>query len=239
MSPVGFSFDPAVIVLIAGRRGALRARRSRRLRGARLRRAGLAAGGLARRDRAHRDRPAVADRRAGRGAALGPHGPAPADRRPGRAVPARRACTRPCTSGSCRARPPWRSRAAALRPLFRKLRRPLVAIAIWVADPLRLAPRRSCSRRRSDNDLLHALQHQTFVLGAVLIWWPVIEPKRRRAARRAVEDRPHPRRAAGRHVPRDGLHLIMSLARLRGLLRRRRPRARPLARSPTSRSPAG
>ena len=67
-----------------------------------------------------------------------------------------------------------------LRPLFRKLRQPLVAIGIWVlilygwhfAFLFEAALR---------NDLLHAVQHQTFVLGAVLIWWPVVEPKKRRA----------------------------------------------------------
>ena len=31
-----------------------------------------------------------------------------------------------------------------------------------------------------DNDVVHALQHESFVLGAVLVWWSVIEPKRRR-----------------------------------------------------------
>ena len=67
-----------------------------------------------------------------------------------------------------------------LRPLFRNLRRPLVAIAIWVLilygwhfSFMFEAALRS--------DLLHALQHQSFVLGALLVWWPVVEPKRRRA----------------------------------------------------------
>jgi putative copper resistance protein D len=67
-----------------------------------------------------------------------------------------------------------------LRPVFRKLRRPLVAIAIWILilygwhfSFMFEAALRS--------DLLHALQHETFVLGALLIWWPVVEPKRRRA----------------------------------------------------------
>ena len=27
---------------------------------------------------------------------------------------------------------------------------------------------------------MHALQHQSFVAGALLVWWSVIEPKRRR-----------------------------------------------------------
>lgn len=66
-----------------------------------------------------------------------------------------------------------------LRAFFRWLRRPLVAIPAWVLilygwhfgfafeGALR-------------NDFLHALQHQSFVLGAVLVWWSVIEPRRRR-----------------------------------------------------------
>ena len=66
-----------------------------------------------------------------------------------------------------------------LRPVFRKLRRPLVALPIWIlilygwhfAFLFEAALR---------SDLLHAVQHEMFVLGAVLIWWPVIEPKRRR-----------------------------------------------------------
>ena len=67
-----------------------------------------------------------------------------------------------------------------LRPVFRKLRQPLVAIAIWIlilygwhfAFLFEAALR---------SDLLHAVQHETFVLGALLIWWPVVEPKKRRA----------------------------------------------------------
>jgi putative copper resistance protein D len=30
------------------------------------------------------------------------------------------------------------------------------------------------------NGFVHAFQHQTLVLGAVLVWWSVIEPRRRR-----------------------------------------------------------
>jgi putative membrane protein len=71
------------------------------------------------------------------------------------------------------------ARRRGLRSLFRRLRRPLVAIPVWVlilygwhfSFAFEAALR---------NDLVHALQHQTFVLGAVLVWWSVIEPKRRR-----------------------------------------------------------
>jgi cytochrome c oxidase assembly factor CtaG len=67
-----------------------------------------------------------------------------------------------------------------LRPLFRKLRRPLVAIVVWILI-LYGWHFAFLFDAALENDLLHAVQHQTFVLGAVLIWWPVVEPKRRRA----------------------------------------------------------
>jgi putative copper resistance protein D len=66
-----------------------------------------------------------------------------------------------------------------LRGAFRWLRQPLVAIPAWIVllyswhfDFMFEAALR--------NDLVHALQHQSFVLGSVLVWWSVIEPKRRR-----------------------------------------------------------
>lgn len=71
------------------------------------------------------------------------------------------------------------ARKRRLRAFLRWLRRPLVAIPVWIVilygwhfgfafeGALR-------------NDFLHALQHQSFVLGAVLVWWSVIEPRRRR-----------------------------------------------------------
>ena len=71
------------------------------------------------------------------------------------------------------------ARRTGLRRAFRRLRRPLVAIAVWVVVlygwHLRFAFEAAAA-----NDLLHALQHQSFVLAAVLVWWSVIEPKRRR-----------------------------------------------------------
>ena len=71
------------------------------------------------------------------------------------------------------------ARSTGLRRLLRKLRRPLVAIPIWVVIlygwHLQFA-----FEAALENDFVHALQHQSFVLGALLVWWSVIEPKRRR-----------------------------------------------------------
>jgi cytochrome c oxidase assembly factor CtaG len=71
------------------------------------------------------------------------------------------------------------ARRHRLRRFFRGLRRPVVAIPVWIlilygwhfAFMFEAALR---------NDFVHALQHQSFVIGAVLVWWSVIEPKRRR-----------------------------------------------------------
>jgi len=40
--------------------------------------------------------------------------------------------------------------------------------------------RRTGLRRALRSDLVHALQHESFLVGALLVWWSVIEPKRRR-----------------------------------------------------------
>lgn len=65
-----------------------------------------------------------------------------------------------------------------LRRAFRVLRRPLVALPVWVVtvyvwhlDALFAAAVR--------HPLLHVLQHACFVLVNVLLWWPVIEPSHR------------------------------------------------------------
>ncbi len=71
------------------------------------------------------------------------------------------------------------ARQARLRRVFRRLRQPLVAVAVWVVIlygwHLQFAFEAALR-----SDLVHALQHQSFVLGAVLVWWSVIDPKRRR-----------------------------------------------------------
>jgi len=68
-----------------------------------------------------------------------------------------------------------------LRRAFRFLRQPLVALPVFVVvlygwhftfmfeGALR-------------NGWMHALQHASFVVAAMLVWWPALEPKRRRFA---------------------------------------------------------
>lgn len=66
-----------------------------------------------------------------------------------------------------------------LRVAFRWLRQPLVAIPVWVLL-LYFWHFGFAFEAALRNDLVHALQHQSFVLGSLLVWWSVIEPKRRR-----------------------------------------------------------
>jgi putative copper resistance protein D len=71
------------------------------------------------------------------------------------------------------------ARQKRLRRLFRWLRQPLVAIGVWVVI-LYGWHFAFAFEGALDSDLVHAFQHESFVLGAVLVWWSVIEPKRRR-----------------------------------------------------------
>lgn len=66
-----------------------------------------------------------------------------------------------------------------LRTAFRFLRQPLVAIGVYmlVLYGWHLAFAFEGALR---SDLVHALQHESFVFAAVLVWWPALEPKRRR-----------------------------------------------------------
>jgi len=71
------------------------------------------------------------------------------------------------------------ARTGWLRRLFRWLRRPLVAVPVWILvlygwhyGPLFEAATRHAS--------VHALQHACFVGASVLVWWPALEPQRRR-----------------------------------------------------------
>jgi putative membrane protein len=71
------------------------------------------------------------------------------------------------------------ARRKGLRRAFRWLRRPMVAVPVWIVILYgwHLA---FLFDAASEHPLVHALQHQSFVLGSLLVWWSVIEPKRKR-----------------------------------------------------------
>ena len=71
------------------------------------------------------------------------------------------------------------ARRTRLRRVLRKLRQPLVAVPLWVVI-LYGWHFKFAFEAAVRNDLVHALQHESFVIGALLVWWSVIEPKRRR-----------------------------------------------------------
>jgi cytochrome c oxidase assembly factor CtaG len=71
------------------------------------------------------------------------------------------------------------ARRKRLRRVFRRLRRPVVAIPVWVV--ILYGWHLSFSFEAAlRHPLLHAVQHESFVAGSLLVWWSVIEPKRRR-----------------------------------------------------------
>jgi putative membrane protein len=71
------------------------------------------------------------------------------------------------------------ARRRGLRAAFRTLRRPLVAIPVYlvVLYSWHLAFAFEAALR---HPVVHALQHESFALAAVLVWWPALEPQRRR-----------------------------------------------------------
>jgi putative membrane protein len=71
------------------------------------------------------------------------------------------------------------ARRTRLRHAFRVLRRPLVAVPVWVV--ILYGWHFSFSFVGAlDHPVLHVVQHLSFLFGAVLVWWSVVEPKRRR-----------------------------------------------------------
>jgi putative membrane protein len=71
------------------------------------------------------------------------------------------------------------ARRRRLRAAFAKLRSPMVAVPVytlvlfaWHTAPLFEAALRS--------PVVHALQHESFIVFSVFLWWPVIEPQHRR-----------------------------------------------------------
>ena len=71
------------------------------------------------------------------------------------------------------------ARRRRLRKVFRTLRRPLVAIPVYVAI-LYGWHMSFMFEGALENDWLHVLQHWSFVFGSVLVWWAPLDPKRRR-----------------------------------------------------------
>ena len=71
------------------------------------------------------------------------------------------------------------ARRRGLRRAFRFLRRPLVALPLWVLTlySWHLA---FAMEAALESGLVHALQHYTFFATSMLVWWAVVEPKRRR-----------------------------------------------------------
>jgi putative membrane protein len=71
------------------------------------------------------------------------------------------------------------ARARRVRVAFRTLRRPLVALPVYVVVlyAWHFAIFFEAAVRQP---LVHALQHSSFIAAAVLVWWPALEPKRRR-----------------------------------------------------------
>ena len=71
------------------------------------------------------------------------------------------------------------ARQPRLRAFSRFLRRPLVALPLYVAVfyAWHLAFAFEAALR---SDLVHGLQHQSFVAIGLLVWWPVLEPNRSR-----------------------------------------------------------
>jgi cytochrome c oxidase assembly factor CtaG len=71
------------------------------------------------------------------------------------------------------------ARWQGLRRLLRRVRHPLLAVPIWILILYgwHIAPTYEAALRSPP---LHALQHQSFIIGSLLVWLAVLEPTRRR-----------------------------------------------------------
>jgi cytochrome c oxidase assembly factor CtaG len=71
------------------------------------------------------------------------------------------------------------ARHQPLRRLLRRLRNPLVAIGVYVFV-LYFWHLPFAFEGAARHDLVHALQHESFVIGSVMVWWVALEPDRAR-----------------------------------------------------------
>lgn len=71
------------------------------------------------------------------------------------------------------------ARSQGLRRFFRFVRQPWIAAPLWIAILYgwHFAPAYEGALR---SPVLHALQHQSFIIGSLLVWLSVLEPTRRR-----------------------------------------------------------
>ena len=71
------------------------------------------------------------------------------------------------------------ARRRGLRRVFRKMRSPMYAIPIYtlVLYGWHLGPTFTAALQ---NQFVHALQHQSFIVFSALVWWPIIQPEHRR-----------------------------------------------------------
>lgn len=72
------------------------------------------------------------------------------------------------------------ARTGWLRSLFRWLRRPLVAVPLWVFV-LYGWHFRFAFEGALESSLVHLAQHWSFFFASLLVWWAVVDPKRSRA----------------------------------------------------------
>ena len=71
------------------------------------------------------------------------------------------------------------ARRRGLRSFFRRLRNPMLAIPVYtfVLYAWHLGPAFTAAL---ENPYVHGLQHQSFIAASALVWWPLLEPNRRR-----------------------------------------------------------
>jgi cytochrome c oxidase assembly factor CtaG len=73
------------------------------------------------------------------------------------------------------------ARNRPIRGAFRTLRKPLVAVPLWVVT-LYFWHFRFSFQGALENPWVHLLQHWSFFVTSILVWWSVVDPKHRRVS---------------------------------------------------------